>query len=30
MVLDRQISAFTGKTIDRLRGDYALNSVEIQ
>ena len=30
MVLDRQISALTGKSIDRIRGDYALDRVEIQ
>lgn len=30
MVIDRQISALTGKSIDRLRGDYALERVEIQ
>lgn len=30
MVLDRQIDALTGKTIDGLRGDYALASVEIR
>jgi hypothetical protein len=30
MVLDRQISALTGRSIDRIQGDYALDSVEIQ
>lgn len=29
MVMDRQITALTGKSIDRLRGNYALGSVEI-
>jgi hypothetical protein len=29
MVMDRQITALTGKSIDRLRGGYALGSVEI-
>jgi hypothetical protein len=29
MALDRQITALTGKNVDRLRGDYALGSVEI-
>jgi len=30
MVLDRQIGALTGRSIDRLRGDYAVERVEIQ
>ena len=30
MVLDRQIGALTGRSIDRIRGDYAVERVEIQ
>ena len=30
MVLDRQIGALTGRGLDRIRGDYAVERVEIQ
>jgi hypothetical protein len=30
MVLDRQVGVLTGRSIDRLRGDYAVERVEIQ
>ena len=30
LAIDRQVSALTGKSVDRLRGDFSLGSVEIQ